>query len=264
MGLFKQSCGKILSQLVLVALCILPFQSHAVILDWDSVNWSSGNLTGSFDIDSSNPGNDITITISGATGYLAQDVNDVTDLTGGYNSPAQQALFMNMNYDSRNSTLIVTVTFNYAQGVQDVSFSLFDVDRSNAGSDSGYTDKIVLLGKNLNNTLVAPTTITTSSDNAKTGTGTNVYVYGTDGASDTSSSGNVGYGFTGTNTINSFTFTYGNENSGSYAAPNNPGNQWISLFDITYTPRPKVPEWHPGLIASFACMMMAGARRVFF
>ncbi|MCD6051601.1 MAG: hypothetical protein K0Q55_3010, partial [Verrucomicrobia bacterium] len=80
--------------LLAFALWLLPAQAQAVVLDWDLVNWSSGSLSQSYDIDASNPGNDITITISGDTGYLAQNVNDVTNLTGG-TSPAQEALFMN-------------------------------------------------------------------------------------------------------------------------------------------------------------------------
>jgi len=243
--------------LLTLALCLLPLNARAIVLDWDSVNYSSGSFSQSFDIDASNPGNDVTITITGNTSYFAQNVNDNSNLTGGY-SPTQQSLFMNMNYSSESQFITVTVTFNYALGVEDVSFSLFDIDRSTAGSDSGYTDKIVLLGKNLNGKLVAPTTITTHSANETVGSGTNIYVRGTTGASDATGTGNADYTFSGTNTINSFTFTYGNDSS----SPSNPGNQWISLFDITYKPR--VPEWHPGLIASFACMMMVGVRRFFF
>ncbi len=243
--------------LLTLALCLLPLRAQAIVLDWDSVNYSSGSFSQSFDIDSGNPGNDVTVTVTGNTGYFAQNINDNSNLTGGY-SPAQQSLFMNMNYNRENQFITVTVTFNYAQGVEDVSFSIFDIDRSTDRNDSGYTDNIVLLGKNLNGSLVAPTTITTHSANETVGFGTNIYVRGTTGASDTAGSGNADYTFSGTNAITSFSFTYGNDSS----SPSDPGNQWISLFDITYKPR--VPEWHPGLIASFACMMMVGVRRLFF
>ncbi|MEM6820600.1 MAG: hypothetical protein AAF558_01485, partial [Verrucomicrobiota bacterium] len=54
-----------------------------ITLDWNSVNWISGNTTQSFDIDPSNPGNDITITISTTGGgTLADPVNDSTLITG--------------------------------------------------------------------------------------------------------------------------------------------------------------------------------------
>lgn len=243
--------------LLALALLVLPLRSQAIVLDWDSVNYSSGSFSQSFDIDPNNPGNDITITITGDTGYFAQNVNDNTNLTGGY-SGSQQSLFMNMNYSSDTQKITINMTFNYAYGVEDVSFTIFDIDKSTAGNDSGYTDKIVLLGKNLSGTLVAPSTITSHSANEVVGTGTNVYVRGTSGATDTTGNGNADYTFSGTNAISNFTFTYGNDPN----SPNNPGNQWISLFDITYKPR--VPEWHPGLIASFACLMMISLRRLFF
>jgi len=244
--------------LLALALWLLPASAQAVVLDWDAVNYSSGSLSQSFDIDASNPGDDITITITGDTSYFAQNVNDNSNLTGGL-SPAQQSLFMNMNYSSESQSIRVTVTFHYAYGVENVSFSIFDIDEDDSNDRNvGYTDKIALLGKNLSGTLVAPTTITDSSDNEQVGTGTNRYVRGNDSASDSSSSGTASYTFSGTNAITEFTFTYGNDAN----SPNNPGNQWISLHDITYTP--KIPEWHPGLIASFACMMLVGVRRFFF
>jgi len=244
-----------------VALCLLPLQGQAVVLDWDSVNWISGNLSQSFDIDASNPGNDITITITGDTGYFAQNVNDNSNLTGGL-SPTEQSLFLNMNYSSEYQLITISVVFHYDYGVEDVSFSLFDIDRNDSSSSNvGYRDRIDLLGITLGNELVAPTTITEHPDNDVRSSGTNVYVRGDNGTPDTggsSADGNIDYAFSGTNVINQFFFTYGNHSS----APSNPGNQWISLHDISY--KPKVPEWHPGLIASFACLMMVGVRRFFF
>jgi hypothetical protein len=241
--------------LLLSGVTLLPGSAQAIVLDWDSVNWSSGSLSQSFDIDASNPGNDITITITGDTSYFAQNVNDTTDLTGGL-SGSQQSLFMNMNYSSESQLITVSVSFNYANGVTGVGFTLFDIDKSSAGNDSGYTDKIVLLGRSLTGTLVAPTSITPSTANETVGSGTNIYVRGTTGATDTTSDGNATYAFS--STITNFTFTYGNDSS----APNNPGNQWIALHDITFTP--KVPEWHPGLIAALSCFALVTARRFFF
>lgn len=257
MALLRKYRLKLLSVL-LVAAGLLPLQARAVVLDWDSVNWVSGNLTQSFDIDASNPGNDITITITGDTGYLAQNVNDNSNLTGGL-SPTEQSLFMNMNYSNENQLITVSVVFHYDYGVEDVSFSIFDVDRNDSSSnDVGYRDRIDLLGITLDNQLVAPTTITDHADNSVRSSGTNVYVRGDDATSDSSSAANVDYAFSGTNVISEFFFTYGNHSS----APNNPGNQWISLHDITF--KPKVPEWHPGLIAAIACVMTVGVRRFFF
>jgi hypothetical protein len=253
----KQHCSLQLSLLAL-ALWLLPVQAQAVVLNWDAVDWTSGALTQSFDIDSNNAGNDITITISGNTSFFASNPNDNSNLTGGL-SPTQEGLFLNMNYSDQDQTIRVTVTFHYAYGVENVSFSIFDIDRNDSGDNNvGYRDRIDLLGKSMSNGLVAPTTITEHPDNdVRNSGGTNVYVRGDDATSDSSSDANADYTFSGTNVIKEFTFTYGNHDS----APDNPGNQWITLHDITYTP--KIPEWHPGLIASFACLMLVGVRRFF-
>lgn len=248
------------SLILMMAFGLFSFSARAVVLDWDSVNWVSGSLSQSFDIDASNPGNDITITITITrdTSYFAQNVNDNSNLTGGL-SPTEQSLFLNMNYSNENQLITISVVFHYAYGVEDVSFSLFDVDRNDSSdSNVGYRDRIDLLGITLDNKLVAPTTITDYADNSVRSSGTNVYVRGDDSTSDSSSDANVDYAFSGTNVISEFFFTYGNHSS----APSNPGNQWISLYDISYKPR--VPEWHPGILASFACLLMVGVKRLFF
>jgi hypothetical protein len=248
--------------LLALALWLLPVQAQAVVLDWDSVTWTEaeGAFSKSFEIDSNNPGNDITITITGDTDKFVQDPHINNQLTGGL-SPVEDGLFLRMNYSSENEFVTVTVTFNYDYGVEDVSFSIFDIDRNDSGSSNvGYRDRIDLLGKNMSDGLIAPTTITEHPDNDVRNSGsTNVYVRGDESTSDSSSDANADYTFSGTNAvIKEFFFTYGNHSS----APSNPGNQWITLHDITF--KPKVPEWHPGLIASFACMTLVGVRRFFF
>ncbi len=61
--------------------------------------------------------------------------------------------------------------------------------------------------------------------------------------------------FTFSTAITNFSFTYGNETN----APSNPGNQWITLYDISFDAKPKVPEWHPGLIAALLCFGLVGS-----
>ena len=253
----RQFWSRALSLLAL-ALGLLPLPAQAVVLNWDAVSWTSGSFSQSYDIDASNPGNDITITITGDTGEFATAPIDNTNLTGGL-SPAQQGLFLNMNYADEDESITITVTFHYAFGVEDVSFSIFDIDENDSGDNNvGYTDRIQLIGKNLSNGLVAPTSITDYADNDQEGKGTNRIVRGTDSTSDSTGDANADYTFSGTNIIKEFAFTYGNDSD----APNNPGNQWITLHDITYKPR--IPEWHPGLIASFVCLLLVGVRRFFF
>ena len=264
MVMVKQLWVRALSLLSL-ALCLLPLRSEAVVVNWDALTWTEaeGVFTKSFETDASNAGNDITVTITGVTSGFAPGnqypyINN--SLTGGL-SPVQDGLFLNMNFASENDAIFVTVTFNYSVGASDVSFSIFDIDYTSGGDGSGYADRINLVGINGVGLIVAPSSITRPGGNstAEDGSGTNIYIHGDASADDDSNDGNATYSFSGTNVIKSFTFRYGNETADS---PNNPGNQWINLHDITYTP--KIPEWHPGLIASFACMMLVGVRRFFF
>src|SRR5436190_593234 len=46
--------------------------SRAVTLDWDTVTWTAGSLSNSYDIDAARPGNDVTVTVSGNTTLFRQ------------------------------------------------------------------------------------------------------------------------------------------------------------------------------------------------
>ncbi len=230
---------------------------QAIVLDWNSVSWSDGALTGSIETDASNPGKDVTITITpnGGSYFILNSPTVDNTLTGGQGTSANSLLLaVDWNTDAKSVT--VKITFNYTQGVSGVSYTLFDVDALDAGNNSGYQDEVSsIVAQNGSGPLIAPT-ITTSSDNSKSGSGTNVVVRGTDTATDTANSGNVTVSY-GTNTITSMTFTYGNGPD----SPNNPGTQGIGLYDITYTPKPKVPEFHVGIAAGLACLAIIGLDR---
>ena len=58
---------KLLSSLVMVVFCGIT-GAPAVTLDWSTVTWTAGSLSNSYDVDPTNPGNDITIAMSGNTG----------------------------------------------------------------------------------------------------------------------------------------------------------------------------------------------------
>src|SRR5438105_1338691 len=116
---------------LLLAICAVRLPVQAALLDWDTVTWTAGSLSMSFETDASNPGNDITITITGNTSRFTQGTPlNGTSITGGL-SPAQSALDLAVDFASRSESITVTVTFNYAQGVDDVNFKLFDVDKQN-------------------------------------------------------------------------------------------------------------------------------------
>ena len=211
-------------------------RAEALTLDWSTVTWTGGGLSAGFDIDPDNAGDDITITISGSTGFFQSGTPAINDriITG------QDALDLWLDFDKDNKSVVVTVTFNYSLGVSNASVTLFDVDRgpsSGKGSTYTFVDEISQIKATAtNSSIVAATSVTTSTDNASSGSGTNIIVYGSGENPTDSSGGNVGISF-GTNVISSFTFTYGNNSS----SQKDPDQQWIGLFDITFTPK-KIPE----------------------
>lgn len=242
-----------------LGLALFAPAARAVVLDWDSVSWTAGTLSNSYDIDASKPGSDVTVSVSGNTGQLVADNNAPFDmspclaqsLSGGL-SPAQSALLIYFDLTNTSQSVTLTVNFSaqYTQGVNNVSFTIFDVD---FGSSS-YQDQlrniyaIALDGV----THIAPT-ITTSPANSITGTGLSQVVNGdvnvaNNGAG--SNQGNVTISF-GSNAIRGFAFTYG---SGS-TAPSDPAAQKISIHDISFTP---IPELNPSWTAFISCMAAAG------
>ncbi len=74
-----------LSLFVCAAALAVSTSLHAatLTLDWNLVTWAPGQLSQSFDIDPSNPGNDITITVSGNTNRISSPIIADTRITGG-------------------------------------------------------------------------------------------------------------------------------------------------------------------------------------
>src|SRR5205814_1516771 len=69
--LFMRSA--LLKSLAILALAWTSSNASAVTLDWDTVSWTPGSLTNSYDIDPSAAGNDVTLTVSGDTGQLGTE-----------------------------------------------------------------------------------------------------------------------------------------------------------------------------------------------
>jgi len=235
--------------------------SRAVSLQWGSEPWAPGSLSNSFDVDPANPGNDITVTVSGATGQLQPELVSpypmtpviTSDLEGGF-GPTNKSLCIAVDLANQSQKIVVTVDFSaqYAQGVTNVSFTIFDVDLGNS-SGSTYQDQLSsITALSIDGTTLIAPTITTSVNNTLSGTGLNQVVDGITSTSDTgpsSNSANVTISF-GANAIKSFTFTYGS-GSGTVADPT---YQHIGLGDITFTP---VPEMNPTWGAVASCLVAA-------
>ena len=233
--------------------------AHAVVLDWDTVTWTPG-FTNSFDIDPAVAGNDVTVAISGDTAVLQNGSPTVANYFQGGLATVQNTLYI--GFDLANQSQFVTVTVNfsnlYLQGVENVSFTIFDVDFDNLKNSSEYQDQLrSITGLSTDGvTQIAPT-ITTSPNNTRTGTGLSQVVSGTVTTADTgagavSSNGNVTISF-GTNAIQSFTFRYGS--GADTTRHQDPTYQHIGIHDISFTP---VPEINPALAGALSCLAATG------
>lgn len=236
--------------------------ARAVTLDWDTTAWTAGSLSNSYDVDPASAGNDVTVTVSGNTAQLQPEIVPpnpqtpavTTNFQGGL-ATAENTLCLAVNFTNQTQQITVTVDFSalYAQGVESVSFKIFDVDFANAGG-STYQDQIrSITALSIDgSTLIAPT-ITTSPNNTLSGSGLSQVVDGITSTVDTgagSGAANVTIDF-GTNAIKSFTFTYGS-GSGTVADPT---YQHIGIYDIDFTP---VPEINPVWGAVCSCVAAAG------
>jgi hypothetical protein len=235
--------------------------TQAITLDWDTVSWTPGALTNSFDIDPLKAGNDVTVTVSGNTAQLTTELGSGTPMTpaitpdfqGGLAS-AQNTLCLAVNFANQSQSVTVKVDFSalYASGVQGVSFTLFDIDFS-AASGNNYQDLLSnIVATSIDGTTLIPATITTSANNVRSGSGLTQVVNGTVSSVDLgagSGNGNVTITF-GAAPIKSFTFTYGS-GTGTVADPT---YQHVGLHDITFTP---VPEINPVWSAVGSCLIAA-------
>ena len=247
--------------LFLLALFFVAGKVQGITLDWDTVAWTPGSLTNSYDIDPSKAGNDITVTVSGNTAQLTTELGSGTPMTpavtpdfqGGLGT-TQNTLCLAVNFTNQSQSVTVKVDFSalYNVGVQGVSFTLFDIDFS-AASGNNYQDLLSsIVATSIDGTTLVAPIITTSANNVRTGTGLTQLVNGTASTSDLgagSGNGNVTISF-GATPIKSFAFTYGS-GSGTVADPT---YQHVGIHDITFTP---VPEINPVWSAVGSCLIAA-------
>jgi hypothetical protein len=251
------------SKRLFLSLLLVPFfvaPADGVTLDWDTVAWTPGSLSNSYDVDPSKAGNDVTVAIGGDTAQLQQKNTSpnaqtpalTNTLQGGLATP-QNTLCLALNLTNQTQSVSVTVNFSalYTGGVNNVSFTVFDVDFSNAAGNTFQDQLRSIQAIDINGNPVAAT-ITTSANNTDSGTGLTQTVTGLVTGSDTnpgSGNSNVTISF-GAIAITSFTFTYG---SGSGTVPD-PTYQHIGIHDITFT---AVPEINPAWSTIGSCLIAA-------
>ncbi|HVF70527.1 MAG TPA: hypothetical protein VM940_02865 [Chthoniobacterales bacterium] len=237
-------------------------KAEAITLDWDGVTWTAGSLSNAFDIDPSKAGNDITVTVSGNTAQLQPELvapNPMTpaittDFQGGL-ATAPNTLCLAVNFTNQSQYITVTIDFSalYTAGVQNVSFTLFDIDYVNSSSSNSYQDQLrSIMATSIDGTTLVAPTITTSVANTVSGSGLTQVVNGASSANDldpASGNGNVTISF-GTAAIRSLTFTYG---SGTSPLAD-PTYQHVGIHDISFTP---VPEINPAWSAVGSCLVAA-------
>ena len=233
--------------------------ASAIVLDWDAVTWTPG-YTNSFDIDPAVAGNDVTVSVSGDTAVLQNGSPTVANYFQGGLATVQNTLYIGFDLVNQSQFITVTIDFSnlYLQGVENVSFTIFDVDYDDVKNSSEYQDQLrSITALSIDGvTQIAPT-ITTSPNNTRTGTGLSQVVSGTVTTADTgvgtiSSNGNVTISF-GTNAIQSFTFVYGS--GADTTRHQDPTYQHIGIHDINFTP---VPEINPALTAALSCFAATG------
>lgn len=238
--------------------------AQGAVLSWGTgatpnYTWTAGapgtnsTVSQSFNNDASHTGNDVTISISNksavwstaanapAPGYNFPIVNSYTN--GGVTN--RDALQLRVNSEgSTTDGITITISFTYgstASGVNNLSFSLYDIDYS-AGQ---YRDTITqITASTSTGSIVGPSSITGSVDNTVTGSGTGCQIAGNATSTNTTGNANATISF-GSTVVNSVTFKWLNTDSGL-------GAQVIGLGDISYNVVP-TPEMNPGFAATMAC-----------
>ena len=236
--------------------------ASAVLVDWSTLNWPSGSLNNSYDVDPGSPGNDVTVAITGNTGQLQPSLDSnagnpqtpaiTRAFDGGLNtSPKTLELAITL----ANNTQAITVTINfsnsYVAGASNVSFKLFDIDLSNGGAFGTFQDQIrSISATSTTGTPIAPTITGLGANVTPTGTGLAQILTGNATSNDLGSGSGDGNATISFNTtgIRSITFTYG---AGSLFT--NPTYEHIGIYNLDYS---VVPETNPTWFSLVSCGLL--------
>lgn len=219
----------------------------AVVLDWDTTTYTPGSLNEGFDLDPGLAGNEVTFAITGNTNKLRPDagtgINTPSVSSSLQGGTGQNSLNISANVATQ-TTITVTVSFSalYVQGVENVSFTLFDIDKT---TDSEFIKNISATA--IDGTVVPATISNLGAGVSLTGSGLTYLLTGDSSAVDSAGTGNATISF-GATPIRSFTFTFDNSQGP-------PRVQEFGMHDLSFTP---VPEINPALAAAASCFAATG------
>lgn len=188
------------------------------LFDWDAITWAAGSTTNSYAITNigtvgwtiTNPGT----WLNNAT-YGGLSPAEQSAVNGG-NTGAGQSLFQLTDMANQSQAAVTTITLPTA--VPGLQFTIFDIDFASGQ----FADRVTVTGT-FNGANVTPV-LTNGVANYVIGNS----AFGDATSTDTSGNGNVVVTFT--SPVDTITISYGNHS----LAPANPGQQAISIHDITF------------------------------
>ena len=249
---------KLISSVVaLSCLAVVQLNAGMIQLDWGTagVNWTAGALSHSFDIDASNPGDDITITLDpGSGGSAAVFVPGSPFMTGPGGSPNGPELAWDVANLTNSRAVTVILAFHYAGGVSNVSFITNDIDAPTADTAEEINSIFARLGSGPN---VAVSSITAGTNQSLSGTGlTTVLAANTNAGNSTGTESNSLFQFSPSLDLISFTFARQNGANGNL-------NNLMRLDSIQYDTGEAVPEpaTYSLALAAFAGMLVLRRRK---
>jgi len=211
-------------------LAVLPISATSAVLDWDTNNWPLPSLAQSYNVG----GNNINISIGGDTTRLNTAGNPASPetnqhLNGGTTN--EDALFIRTDFVATNEDIIITIDFTHPGGVSDLSFTFWDVD-----ADIPQWNDELRVTAIANGVTVDPSSVSNGVTNSPIGTDGSIGdPADNNNAGNASADGNVTFTFNQTR-ITQVTIVYSNATTGT------PGNQWISLHDLTFDIAPTITK----------------------
>jgi len=219
-----------------LVLCFIfmPFSATAAVLDWDVESWPTGSLSETFTVG----GSDININFASNTAQLnsagtggapaSPETNQF--LTGGL-TPTEDALFIRTDFVTTAQDVVITFDFLHPGGVSDLSFTFWDVD----ADIPSWVDELQVTAI-ANGVTVNPSNVSDGVSNSPIGANGSIGDPVDDNNSvNTSPNGNATFTFNQTG-ISQIIIVYSNATGGT------PGNQWISLHDISFDIAPTVTK----------------------